>query len=68
MIQSLVVAEFHDTEGAKCTLKYPSLLDDDQIALENYILPEGLHNFTQDSAVVLIRRKGKNKDFQGKTW
>lgn len=59
MIESITLAEFHDTEGAKCILKYPSSLLPDDLELENLILPEGLHNHLQDSTVTLIRRPQK---------
>jgi len=59
MIESITLAEFHDTEGSKCVLKYPSSLISDSLALENFILPEGLHNHIQDSTIALIRRSRK---------
>jgi hypothetical protein len=59
MIESITLAEFHDTEGSKCVLKYPSSLITDNLALENFILPEGLHNHIQDSSIVIIRRPRK---------
>ena len=68
MIESIVLAEFHETEGAKCTLKYPSSLINDKVSLENYILPEGLHNFKQDSSMILIRRSVKTAGIQSHPW
>lgn len=59
MIESITLAEFHETEGARCVVKYPSSLVPDDLQLENLILPEGLHNHLQDSTITIIRRPQK---------
>lgn len=57
MIDSLTLAEFHQTEGSKILLRYPDSPEVITFPLESYILPEGLHKFNQDSTFTIFRRK-----------
>ena len=55
MIEFISVAEFHETEGSKITMSYPGISKEIVSALSGYILPEGLHKFSEDSDLILIR-------------
>jgi hypothetical protein len=57
MIEYIAVAEFHETEGSKSVYQFPERANFVSAALEAYILPEGLHKFTDDSSIALFRRK-----------
>lgn len=63
MLEFISVVQFHETEGSKTIAKYPSLQKEIEENLPAYVLPEGLHRFSQDSNMVLVRKPIFIKEF-----
>jgi hypothetical protein len=55
MIEFLAVAEFHEIEGAQIILTYPEDYNIEKYNLSGQIISEGLHKFTEDSSLSIVR-------------